>query len=28
LCMLSYSQFTYDELINGTASTIVKKYHV
>jgi hypothetical protein len=28
LCMLSYSQFTYDELIDGTASTIVKKYHV
>ena len=28
LCMLSYSQFTYDELINGTASTIIKKYHV
>jgi hypothetical protein len=28
LCTLSYSQFTYDELIDGTASTIVKKYHV
>jgi hypothetical protein len=27
LCMLSYSQFTYDELINGTASTIIKNYH-
>lgn len=28
LCMLSYSQFTYDEIVNGTASNIVKKYHV
>jgi hypothetical protein len=28
LCMISYSQFTYDELINGTAVNIVKKYHV
>lgn len=28
LCMLSYSQFTYDELINGTALDIVKQYHV
>jgi len=28
LCMLSYSQFTYDELINGAALTIIKKYHV
>lgn len=27
LCMLSYSQFTYDELINGTALEILKKYH-
>lgn len=27
LCMLSYSQFTYDELIDGTAVDIVKKYH-
>jgi hypothetical protein len=27
LCMLSYSQFTYDELINGTATTISKKYY-
>jgi len=28
LCMLSYSQFTYDELINGTASKIINRYHV
>ena len=28
LCMLSYSQFTYDELINGTALEIARKYHV
>jgi hypothetical protein len=28
LCMLSYSQFTYDELIDGTALKLVKKYHV
>ena len=28
LSMLSYSQFTYDELINGTALTVIKKYHV
>lgn len=28
LCMLSYSQFTYDELINGTAIEIIKRYHV
>lgn len=28
LCMLSYSQFTYDELIDGTAARIQKKYHV
>lgn len=27
LAMLSYSQFTYDELIDGTAVNIVKKYH-
>lgn len=27
LCMLSYSQFTYDELIGGKASEILKKYH-
>jgi hypothetical protein len=27
LCMLSYSQFTYDELVNGTALTIIRKYH-
>jgi len=27
LCMLSYSQFTYDELINGTAVEITGKYH-
>jgi hypothetical protein len=28
LCSLSYSQFTYDELIDGTAARIIKKYHV
>lgn len=28
VCMLSYSQFTYDEIINGTALNIVRKYHV
>lgn len=28
LCTLSYSQFTYDELIDGTALKIIKKYHV
>lgn len=28
LAMLSYSQFTYDELVNGTAAEIVKQYHV
>jgi hypothetical protein len=27
LCMLSYSQFTYDELTNGTAFQLLKKYH-
>lgn len=27
LCMLSYSQFTYDELIDGTALKVLKKYH-
>jgi len=27
LCMLSYSQFTYEELVNGTAARIVKQYH-
>jgi hypothetical protein len=27
LCMLSYSQFTYDELIDGTALEILKQYH-
>jgi hypothetical protein len=27
LCMLSYSQFSYEELINGTAYSIIKKYH-
>lgn len=26
LCMLSYSQFTYDELINGTAINLIRKY--
>ena len=28
LSVLSYSQFTYDELVNGTAGKIVNKYHV
>jgi len=28
LAMLSYSQFTYEELVNGTAVNILKKYHV
>ncbi len=28
LAMLSYSQFTYEELINGVALDIVRKYHV
>ena len=28
LSMLSYSQFTFEELMNGTAVNIVKKYHV
>lgn len=28
LAMLSYSQFTYEELIDGTAVNIVKKYYV
>ena len=28
LCMLSYSQWTFDELVNGTAVKLVKKYHV
>lgn len=27
LCMLSYCQFTYEELINGTAASIAKKYY-
>lgn len=27
LCLLSYSQFTYEELVNGTASSIIKKYY-
>lgn len=27
LCMLSYSQFTYEELTNGTAAGIIKQYH-
>jgi hypothetical protein len=27
LCMLSYSQFTFDELINGTAYKLVKQYN-
>ncbi len=27
LCMLSYSQFTYEELANGTAVRLVRKYH-
>ena len=28
LCTLSYSQFTFDELVSGKASQIVKQYHV
>lgn len=28
LCMLSYSQFTYEELIDGSFLKIVKRYHV
>lgn len=28
LCQLSYSQFTFGELVNGTARTILEKYHV
>lgn len=28
LCALSYSQFTYEELVDGTAVSILKKYHV
>lgn len=28
LCMLSYSQFTYNELIDGTALKILRTYHV
>lgn len=28
LCMLSYSQFTYEELMNGTALKIISQYHV
>lgn len=28
LCMLSYSQFTHEELINGTAVKILREYHV
>jgi len=28
LCMLSYSQFTYEELADGTAVEILRKYHV
>jgi hypothetical protein len=28
LCMLSYSQFTYDELTNGTALNLIRKFHV
>lgn len=27
LCMLSYSQFTYNELLDGTAVSLVKKYY-
>lgn len=27
LCMLSYSQFTYEELIDGTSIEILRKYH-
>jgi hypothetical protein len=28
LCALSYSQFTFDEVVNGTALKLFKKYHV
>lgn len=28
ISMVSYSQFTYDEIVNGTALNIVRKYHV
>lgn len=28
LCMLSYSQFTYEELLDGTAARLIKRYHV
>lgn len=28
LCMISYSQFTYEELVDGTAYQIVRDYHV
>ena len=28
LALLSYSQFTYEELVDGTAVDIIKKYHV
>lgn len=28
LCVLSYSQFTFEELMDGTAANILKKYHV
>jgi hypothetical protein len=28
LAMLSYSQFTYEELLDGTAVKLIKKYHV
>lgn len=27
LCMLSYSQFTFEELIDGTAGKLIKRYH-
>jgi hypothetical protein len=27
LCMLSYSQFTYEELTNGVATRIIKRYY-
>ena len=27
LCMLSYSQFTYEELVDGTAIKILKQYY-
>lgn len=28
LCYVSYNQFTYDELVNGSALNIIKRYHV